>query len=110
MRFASGRGNCMDESFDVEVAYAAPARQLILCLRVSRGCTVAQAVKHSGILAEFLEIDLTTAKIGIFGQAVKQDTCLHAGDRVEIYRPLLIDPKQARFKRVAEKRVRPGSL
>jgi len=88
--------------FEVEVAYALADRQKILRFAVTEGCTAVQAIRQSGILLEFPEIDLASVKIGVFSQAVTLDTVLRAGDRVEIYRPLTLDPKQARFKRVAQ--------
>jgi uncharacterized protein len=93
----------------VEVAYALPQQQKIIALLVAPGTTAAQAAARSGIATYFPEIDLATAKLGIFGQALasKGETTaaaqvLHQGDRVEIYRPLRCDPKEARRKR-AEK-------
>lgn len=80
----------------VEVAYALPDRQRLLSLDVPRGCTAGQAVKRSGILAEFPEIDLGEQPLGIFGRRCSQDQPLRDGDRVEIYRPLKADPKEAR--------------
>jgi putative ubiquitin-RnfH superfamily antitoxin RatB of RatAB toxin-antitoxin module len=93
----------------VEVAYALPHRQKIVELLVEPGTTALQAVERSGIQRLFPEIDLATAKMGIFGQALgtkglglPHEHVLHPGDRVEIYRPLVSDPKEARRKR-AEK-------
>jgi putative ubiquitin-RnfH superfamily antitoxin RatB of RatAB toxin-antitoxin module len=93
----------------VEVAYALPHKQKIIALLVEPGTTALEAVKRSKISDHFPELDITTAKLGIFGQSLGTkglDTAdkqvLHAGDRVEIYRPLASDPKEARRKR-AEK-------
>lgn len=93
----------------VEVAYALPHQQKIIELLVEPGTTALQAVERSGIVKIFPEIDITNARMGIFGQALgtkglnPPDTYqLHPGDRVEIYRPLKSDPKDARRKR-AEK-------
>ncbi len=93
----------------VEVAYATPDRQLIIALDVPAGTTAYQAVLQSGIVDEFDEIDPDTDPMGIFsrlldgkGKPKPTEYQLQALDRVEIYRPLLIDPKQARLKR-AEK-------
>lgn len=98
----------------VEVAYALPHKQKILALLVAPGTTALQAVERSGIATHFPEIDLANLKLGIFGQSLGSkglDTAashvLHAGDRVEIYRPLLSDPKEARRKR-AEKAAEAG--
>ncbi len=86
----------------VEVAYAQPERQLIIPLEVPEGTTLRQAVELSGILKEFPEIDLAKNKVGIFGRLAKPDTPLRPGDRVEIYRPLIADPKAVRRQRAAQ--------
>jgi len=87
-------------AIDVEVAYATPAKQKIIALQVTAGCTAYEAAEQSSIADEFTDIDLAEAKMGIFGKAVNpRDYILKPGDRVEIYRPLLIDPKQARKAR-----------
>lgn len=88
----------------VEVAYAEPDRQRIISLMVENGATAEQAIIRSGILTEFPQIDLGTNKIGIFGKAASLQSPLRARDRVEIYRPLLADPKAIRRKRAAEGR------
>lgn len=85
----------------VEVAYARPDSQLILPLEVVRGTTLRQAVEQSGILEQFPEIDLDQQQVGIFGKLNKPDTELREGDRVEIYRPLIADPKEVRKQRAA---------
>lgn len=97
------------ESIAVEVAYARPDKQKIIALLVEPGTTALQAVERSGIDKIFPEIEIATAKMGIFGQALGTKGLkpaaqhqLEAGDRVEIYRPLTSDPKEARRKR-AEK-------
>ena len=86
---------------NVEVAYALPQRQQILTVEVEEGTSVFDAVELSGIVRLFPEIDLATAKMGVFGKVVSKphDTPLAEGDRVEIYRPLIIDPKQVRKQR-----------
>lgn len=89
----------------VEVAYALPTEQLIVPIRVKTGITAEQAIKASGILSKFPEIDLTTNKIGIFGKLSKLDATLRHLDRVEIYRPLIADPKEVRKQRVADGKV-----
>lgn len=86
----------MTASFQVEIVYALPHIQILEKLDVSAGCTVEQAIKRSGILGQFPEIDLTKNKLGIFGKFANPETCLQPYDRVEIYRPLIIDPKEAR--------------
>ena len=79
----------------VEVACATPTRQRIVKIQVPRGTTVAQAIALSGLERDFPEV-LTRPGVGIFGRRVAEDHVLQEGDRVEIYRPLLIDPKEAR--------------
>ena len=93
----------------VEVAYALPHKQKILSLLVAPGTTALQAVERSGIEKHFPDIEIANAKMGIFGQSLGAkglDTAashvLHEGDRVEIYRPLISDPKDARRKRAAK--------
>lgn len=92
----------MPNTFAVEVAYAKPEKQLILTLKVAPGTTAEQAIVASGIMQKFPEIDLTLNKVGIFGKMVKPDTELREKDRVEIYRPLIADPKEVRRQRAAE--------
>ena len=87
----------------VEVIYATPKQQRILSIRVPEGTTVAGAIRVSGILEEFPEIDLTRNKVGIFSRRVGPEHTLRAGDRIEIYRPLLVDPKTARQVRARNK-------
>jgi putative ubiquitin-RnfH superfamily antitoxin RatB of RatAB toxin-antitoxin module len=83
----------------VEVAYALPEDQEILALDLPSGTTAIQAVEQSGILQRFPSIDPVHARLGIFGKAVSHDCVLQAGDRVEIYRQLIIEPGQARHLR-----------
>lgn len=92
---------------NIEVAYALPTEQLILELHMPAGSTVQEAIDKCGILQRFPEIDLARNRVGIFSKLVSLETLLHEGDRVEIYRPLLIDPKQARRAR-ANKNKRGG--
>lgn len=114
MPSASGRRICMEKNdaaiqlIEVEVAYALPDRQRIVELKVEVGCTAYEAVLRSGIVVEFPQIDPDHADMGIFshkldGKALPlpKDYRLKAKDRVEIYRPLLLDPKQARLLRAA---------
>ena len=90
------------ETINVEVAYALPTEQLILSINVNLGTTAGDAVTQSGMLDKFPDIDLEKNKVGIFGKAVKRDAILKAGDRVEIYRPLIADPKEVRRQRAKE--------
>lgn len=94
----------MAKHIEIEVAYALPEKQKILKTTIEEGTGLVAAVEQSGILDEFPNIDLKTAKYGIFGKAVRapDKEVLREGDRIEIYRPLLIDPKQARANRAAK--------
>ena len=87
---------------DVEVAYANPEQQEIVALKMPEGTTVGHAINASGLLNHFPEIDWADIKVGIFGSVCKLDQLLKQGDRVEIYRPLLHDPKEARRQRAAK--------
>jgi putative ubiquitin-RnfH superfamily antitoxin RatB of RatAB toxin-antitoxin module len=89
----------------VEVAFARPDKQKIIALDVEEGATAVDAVKQSGIVTLFPEIDPDSSNMGIFGKAVKSPSTheLREGDRVEVYRPLKIDPKQARLNRAKKK-------
>lgn len=91
--------NIPDTTFEVEVVYATPTRQQITTLSVLKGCTALQAAQLSGMGKLFPEIDWSNIRLGIFGQLVNPDQLLTAADRVEIYRPLLIDPKESRRQR-----------
>jgi len=83
----------------VEVAYARPDRQALIALDIKEGGTVQDAIRCSGVLAEFPEIDLPRTKVGVFGRRTALDAPLRDGDRVEIYRPLIAEPKDARRDR-----------
>jgi len=85
----------------VEVAYALPEKQVILPLTVARGTTAIEAAKQSGVADKFEGVDLDNAKLGIFGKAVAPSQALREGDRVEVYRPLIADPKEVRKARAA---------
>ncbi|OQX39661.1 MAG: RnfH family protein [Oceanospirillales bacterium LUC14_002_19_P2] len=91
----------------VEVAYARPDRQAIIPVTVPAGTTAYDAAQASGIVGQFPEIDLETAKMGIFGKAVPKprEQALQGGDRVEIYRPLIADPKEVRKRRAEQARL-----
>ncbi|WP_022948458.1 RnfH family protein [Methylohalobius crimeensis] len=84
----------------VEVVYALPETQRLIQIPYATGMTVAEALEESGILKVFPEIDPTAAKVGVFGRPCRLDRKLKAGDRVEIYRPLTMDPKEARRYRI----------
>jgi len=89
-------------SINVEVAYAIPEKQIIRAVNVDIGTTAGAAIVQSGIMMDFPELELEEAKVGIFGKATAMTTVLNEGDRVEIYRPLIADPKEVRRKRAAE--------
>src|SRR5690606_6405900 len=98
---------CMETADDivVEIVHASPGRQALRRLKVPTGTTARAAVERSGLLQEFPEIDLDgDNKLGIFGRLCPADRVLEAGDRVEIYRPLLADPKEVRRRLAAEGR------
>jgi len=89
----------------VEVAYATPEKQLIIEVELNEGTTMREAALNSGINKEFPGLDVASAPMGLFGRKVAKPDAevLREGDRVEIYRPLIIDPKQARLNRAAKK-------
>ncbi|HSC93903.1 MAG TPA: RnfH family protein [Burkholderiales bacterium] len=103
---ASRAGNESETRIRVEVAYALRDRQVLLTRELEEGCTVEQAIRRSGILEAFPEIDVARARVGIFGREVSLDAQLRDGDRVEIYRPLIADPKDARRQRARRAPVR----
>ena len=88
----------------IEVAYATPEKQVILSLKVPEGTTLIDAASASGIAEEFDNLDLNASQMGIFGKVVPEDYLLRAGDRIEIYRPLIADPKEVRKERAAKAR------
>ncbi len=90
----------------VEVAYALEDKQTIMTLDVPEGTTALEAAKQSGITNKFDDIDLDNAKLGIFAKVVAPTQVLRAGDRVEIYRPLIADPKEVRKARAARAKER----
>ncbi|MDB2589516.1 RnfH family protein [Candidatus Thioglobus sp.] len=93
----------------IEVAYALEDKQTLLDLEVDADTTLKQAIELSGILETYPQINLTRNKTGIFGKIVKLDTILREKDRVEIYRPLIADPKEVRKERAAQgKKMRSG--
>lgn len=87
----------MTEYLQIAVAYVGTSDQALRALEVRTGTSVRDALEQCGLLDQFPEIDLeTTHKVGIFGRLVKLDQAVEEGDRIEIYRPLLADPKAAR--------------
>lgn len=92
-----------DAQLQVEIVYAAPALQIRKLLRVDAGATIQQAIMQSGVLRECTAIDLTACRVGIYGKLKPLDTRLRDQDRIEIYRPLIADPKDSRRRRVIKK-------
>jgi hypothetical protein len=95
----------MAEMMKIEVVYALPESQALVSLQLPAGATVLQAVEASGFLTKFPEIDPAKNKFGVFAKLAKADTVLRDKDRVEIYRPLIADPKAVRKQRAAEGKV-----
>ena len=91
-----------EESLQVEVAYARPDKQKLMAITLPLGATIEDAVHRSGMLRHFPEINLAVNQVGIFGKLAKLDTRLRNGDRVEIYRPLVADPKEMRRQRALQ--------
>lgn len=86
---------CKNKIF-IEVAYATPSHQCIKPLQVPEGCTIAEAIALSNLEKEFPGLDLTAPKVGVFSRPRALTDVVKAGERIEIYRPLTIDPKEAR--------------
>ena len=96
-------GEMMPEEIMVEVAYALPEEQVIISIKVPTIFNVQQAIEKSGIQKKIPSIDLSKNKVGIFGKKTTLDHTLNDRDRIEIYRPLILDPKEMRRKRAAKK-------
>lgn len=94
------------ESVDVEVAYAAADGAFLRAVRLPVPATVRSAIEASGLLAAHPEIDLARNRVGIWSRLASPEDAVAEGDRVEVYRPLVADPKDARRSRVAERRIR----
>ena len=94
-----------DVMIQVEVAYALPEKQLIIPLTVKKGTTMFDAVVQSGIAEKFEGLDVDAVPMGVFGKAERKpkERVLEEGERVELYRPLIADPKEVRKKRAAKK-------
>lgn len=95
----------MPDNITVEVAYALPHEQVIIPVRVAPATTAEAAIMASQIMAKYPEISLSTNKIGLFGKLTKLDTPLRHADRIEIYRPLIADPKEVRKQRAANGKI-----
>ncbi len=96
----------MVNKIKIEVAYALPEKQKLFSLEIPAGSTIEFAIKRSGVLEEFPDIDLSKQKVGIFSKARNLLDHVVEGDRIEIYRPLTIDPKVARKNRAAAKPIK----
>lgn len=95
----------MAEMVNIEVCYALPEKQDLVRVRLAQGATLVQALDASGLLQKYPEIDLKKNKFGVFAKLSKPDSILRDRDRVEIYRPLIADPKEVRKQRAAEGKV-----
>jgi len=93
-----------DKHINIEIIYATAAQSYLLSVAVPVGSTIAQGIEASGILEQCSDIDLTQNKVGIFSKLKSPDDLLKEGDRIEIYRPLKIDPMEARRRRVKNSR------
>lgn len=92
----------MADSITIEIAYALPQKQELVRLDLPAGSTVQQAIDASGLRQKYPEIDLAKNKVGVFGKLTRLDAPLRDRDRVEIYRPLIADPKEVRKQRADE--------
>lgn len=95
----------MVEQMNIEVVYALPHEQVLLKVKAAQGATVAEAIRLSGVLEKHPEIDLAKNKLGIYGKLSRADAVLRDKDRVEIYRPLIADPREVRRQRAQEGKV-----
>jgi putative ubiquitin-RnfH superfamily antitoxin RatB of RatAB toxin-antitoxin module len=93
----------MAEQLQVQVCYAAPDREVLIDLAVAPGTTIEQAIAQSGLLAQVPGIDLAAQPVGLYGKKAMLDTVLRERDRIEVYRPLVADPKDSRRKRAEKK-------
>jgi putative ubiquitin-RnfH superfamily antitoxin RatB of RatAB toxin-antitoxin module len=92
----------MADSLTVEVVYASPDRQFTYRLELPAGSTVMQAIEASGVCRAVPNLVIDPSRLGVFSRKVEPDQVLEQGDRVEIYRPLTLDPKEARRRRAHE--------
>ena len=92
----------MADRIHVEVIYALPEEQSLLNVEVENGIDVQQGILESGVLEQYPELDLDTMKVGLFGKITTMKQKVRDKDRIEIYRPLIADPKEVRKKRAAE--------
>ena len=87
------------DGMSVEVVLATPEQQVLLVVMVDEGATAAEAIAASGIAARFPDFAVDEMRVGIWGKPVARDNAVRDGDRVELYRPLVVDPREARRKR-----------
>ncbi len=95
----------VEQRVEVEVAYVGNLEQALVQVAGDMGLTAREAIERSGVLRQFPEIDLKVNKVGVYGKLIQLDQALASGDRVEVYRPLIADPKEQRKKRAAEGKV-----
>ena len=95
----------MSDVISVEVVYPLPQKQEVFAVKLPSGATVREAIESSGVLSKYPEIDLAKNKFGVYAKLAKPDAVLRDRDRVEIYRPLIADPKEVRKQRAAEGKV-----
>lgn len=91
---------------NIEVIYATPEQQKMIELVVKPGTTIGQAIEQSGVMTQYPEIDLVRNKVGIFSQVKPLDYVLKTGDRIEIYRPLIADPKVKRREKAEQNKTK----
>ncbi len=92
----------MNDRISIEVVYALPHEQILLKLQLPQHTTVAEAIRLSGVMEKYPDIDMDKNKFGIYGKLTRADVVLRDKDRIEVYRPLLADPKEVRRKRAEE--------
>lgn len=105
MRLSAAQKKFMGENINIEVLYALPYEQVLLQVQLPQGGTVSDALRLSGILEKHPEIDIAKNKLGVYGKLSKPDAILRDKDRVEIYRPLIADPKEIRRQRAEEGKI-----
>ena len=88
---------------DVEIAFALPDEQLVVKVTLARGASVADALRASGLAEHFPDFDFDAADVGIWGHVVQRDRLIRDGDRIEVYRPLERDPREARRQRAGSR-------
>jgi len=92
-----------EDLIDVEVVYALPDEQMLFAVRVPRRSTIRAAVERSGLMQRYPDIDLDRCAVGVYGKRVVMNGTVKPGDRIEIYRPLVADPKQSRRRRASKR-------